>query len=49
MRLIEIGDEVVVTYEAHARRRQPASATPRCCTFDGDQITEVEVYFGWNL
>jgi ketosteroid isomerase-like protein len=48
VRLIESGDEVVVTYE----RTRPDGGRGRnteVMTFDGDKITRVEVYFGWDL
>jgi ketosteroid isomerase-like protein len=47
-RLHEVGDEVVVTYEA----RRPDGSRFRnteVFTFDGDRIAQVEVYFGWDL
>jgi ketosteroid isomerase-like protein len=48
VRLIESGDEVVVTYEM----RKPDGRMGRnteVLTFDGDKISRVEVYFGWDL
>src|SRR5512133_3243706 len=48
VRLIESGDEVVVTYEL----RRPDGSGGRnteVLTFDGDKISRVEVYFGWDL
>jgi hypothetical protein len=48
VRLIESGDEVVVTYEAtHADGSRGRNT--EVLTFDGDQVRSVEVYFGWNL
>jgi hypothetical protein len=48
VRLIESGDEVVVTYEtAHPDGRRGRNT--EVLTFDGDQVRGVEVYFGWNL
>jgi ketosteroid isomerase-like protein len=47
-RIIESGDEVVVTYEAtttDARRFRNTEVL----TFAGDKITTAEVYFGWDL
>jgi ketosteroid isomerase-like protein len=47
-RLIESGDEVVVTYEstkADGRRFRNTEVL----TFDGAKIRKVEVYFGWDL
>jgi ketosteroid isomerase-like protein len=47
-RLLEVGDEVVVTYEAEkvdgARFRNT-----EIIGFDDDKIRTVEVYFGWSL
>lgn len=48
VRLIESGDEVVVTYEA-TRGDGTRFRNTEVLTFSGDQIAEVEVYFGWNL
>jgi ketosteroid isomerase-like protein len=48
VRLIEAGDEVVVTYEL----RRPDGSGGRnteILTFDGNAIVRAEVYFGWNL
>jgi ketosteroid isomerase-like protein len=47
-RLIEAGDEVVVTYEA---RRTDGSRfrNTEVLTFEGEKIPKVEVYFGWDL
>jgi ketosteroid isomerase-like protein len=47
-RLHEIGDEVVVTYEAE-RIDGSRFRNTEVLTFDGDRIRSVEVYFGWNL
>jgi hypothetical protein len=49
MRLIESGDEVIVTYEL---RRPDGSGgiNTEILTFDGDdKIRRTEVYFGWDL
>lgn len=47
-RLVEVGDEVLVTYEGTkvggARFRNT-----EIFGFSGDQISRVEVYFGWDL
>jgi ketosteroid isomerase-like protein len=48
VRLIESGDEVVVTYEltktdGHSFRNTEVLA------FEGDRIERVEVYFGWDV
>ena len=47
-RLVELGDEVLVTYEA---RRTDGSRfrNTEILTFDGGKIAAVEVYFGWDL
>ena len=49
VRLVEAGDEVIVTYEL----RRPDGSGGRnteVLTFDGrDRIARTEVYFGWNL
>lgn len=48
MRLIESGDEVIVTYQM----TKPAGVRGRnteVLTFRGDRICHVEVYFGWDL
>jgi ketosteroid isomerase-like protein len=48
VRLIESGDEVVVTYEADTSSGKRGRNT-EVLTFDGDQISRIEVYFGWNV
>jgi ketosteroid isomerase-like protein len=47
-RLIEAGDEVVVTYESE-RTDGSRFRNTEVLTFDGDKIRVVEVYFGWDL
>jgi ketosteroid isomerase-like protein len=47
-RLIESGDEVIVTYEA-TRTNGSRFTNTEVLTFDGDRIRRAEVYFGWNL
>jgi len=47
-RLVEIGDEVLVTYEATKTDGRRFRNT-EVLTFDGDKICRAEVYFGWNL
>jgi len=47
-RLVESGDEVVVTYEATKTNGRRFRNT-EVLTFDGDKICKAEVYFGWNL
>jgi ketosteroid isomerase-like protein len=48
VRLIEAGDEVIVTYEATKANGQRIRNS-EIHTFDGDKISRVEVYFGWDL
>ncbi|MBS1893600.1 MAG: nuclear transport factor 2 family protein [Actinobacteria bacterium] len=48
VRLIEDGDEVVVTYEA-TRKDGSRFRNTEVLTFDGDKQVRAEVYFGWNL
>jgi len=48
VRLIESGDEVVVTYESK-RRDGSRFRNTEILTFEGDRIRRVEVYFGWDL
>jgi ketosteroid isomerase-like protein len=48
VRLIEDGDEVVVTYEA-TRANGSRFRNTEVLTFDGDAQTRAEVYFGWDL
>ena len=48
VRVVEAGDEVIVTYES----RRPDGSGGRnteVLTFDGDRIRRIEVYFGWDL
>jgi ketosteroid isomerase-like protein len=47
-RLIESGDEVVVTYESTKTDGQRFRNT-EVLTFDGEKLSLAEVYFGWNL
>jgi ketosteroid isomerase-like protein len=47
-RLVEDGDEVVVTYESTKTDGKRFRNT-EVLTFDGDRICRVEVYFGWDL
>ena len=47
-RLVEAGDEVVVTHEALKTDGRRFRNT-EVFTFDGDKIRMVEVYFGWDL
>jgi ketosteroid isomerase-like protein len=48
VRLLEHGDEVVVTYEA-TRPDGSRFRNTEILTFAADRIVRVEVYFGWNL
>ena len=48
VRLVESGDEVLVTYEATKADGKRFRNT-EVLTFDGDRISRVEVYFGWDL
>jgi ketosteroid isomerase-like protein len=47
-RLIESGDEVVVTYEAR-RADGTRLRNTEVLTFAGDRVRRAEVYFGWDL
>jgi ketosteroid isomerase-like protein len=47
-RLVELGDEVLVTYES-TKTDGSRFRNTEIFTFDGDEIRRVEVYFGWNL
>jgi ketosteroid isomerase-like protein len=48
VRLIESGDEVVVTYEG-TRRDGTRFRNTEVLTIDGDRVRRAEVYFGWEL
>jgi ketosteroid isomerase-like protein len=47
-RLVEAGDEVVVTYESRKTDGSRFRNT-EVLTFEGDKICRAEVYFGWDL
>jgi ketosteroid isomerase-like protein len=47
-RLIEHGEEVLVTYEARKTDGGRFRNT-EILTFAGDKLTRAEVYFGWDL
>ncbi len=47
-RLVEIGDEVIVTYESTKTDGKRFRNT-EVLTFDGEKIRKAEVYFGWDL
>ena len=48
VRLIESGDEVIVTYETRKTDGTRFRNT-EVLTFSGERISRVEVYFGWTL
>jgi ketosteroid isomerase-like protein len=48
VRLIEHGDEVVVTYE-YTRADGGRGRNTEVLTFRGDRVCRAEVYFGWEL
>jgi ketosteroid isomerase-like protein len=48
VRLLEAGDEVVVTYLA-TRADGSRFRNTEVLTFAGEKIVRVEVYFGWDL
>jgi ketosteroid isomerase-like protein len=48
VRLAEVGDEVLVTYEA-TRSDGTSFRNTEIFGFDGDLINRTEVYFGWDL
>ena len=47
-RLVESGDEVIVTYESTKTDGRRFRNT-EVLTFDGDKICRAEVYFGWDV
>jgi ketosteroid isomerase-like protein len=47
-RLVEAEDEVFVTYEA-TRADGTRFRNTEIFGFDGDRISRIEVYFGWDL
>jgi ketosteroid isomerase-like protein len=47
-RLVELGDEVLVTYES-TKTDGSRFRNTEILTFAGEKICKVEVYFGWNL
>jgi ketosteroid isomerase-like protein len=50
VRLIESGDEVIVTYETDTSGGGARGRNTEVFTFDDDdRIARTEVYFGWNL
>jgi ketosteroid isomerase-like protein len=48
VRLHEVGEEVVATYEA-TRRDGSRFRNTEVFGFTGNRIATIEVYFGWNL
>jgi hypothetical protein len=48
VRLVQSGEEVVVTYEAR-RGDGGRFRNTEVLTFRGAQVRRVEVYFGWEL
>lgn len=48
VRLVEAGDEVILTYQM-TRRDGGRGRNTEILTFDGDRIKAAEVYFGWDL
>jgi predicted SnoaL-like aldol condensation-catalyzing enzyme len=48
VRLIESGDEVIVTYET-TKPDGSRGRNTEILTFDGDRVAKVEVYFGWDV
>lgn len=47
-RLVEAGNEVIVTYERTGGDGARGRNT-EVLTFDGDEIARAEVYFGWDV
>ncbi len=48
VRLVEDGDEVIVTYDM-TRGDGARGRNTEVLTFNGDQVIAAEVYFGWDL
>jgi hypothetical protein len=48
VRVVESGDQVIVTYEM-LRPDGSGGRNTEVLTFEGDKISRVEVYFGWEL
>ena len=48
VRLVETGDEVIVTYEM-THQDGGRGRNTEILSFNADRITGAEVYFGWNL
>ena len=47
-RLVQAGDEVIVTYES-TKTDGSRFRNTEVLTFEGDRISKAEVYFGWDL
>ena len=47
-RLVDLGDEVLATYESRKTDGSRFRNT-EVLSFEGDKICRAEVYFGWNL
>ena len=47
-RLVEVGEEVIVTYESTKTDGRRFRNT-EVLTFDGDKVSRIEVYFGWDV
>jgi hypothetical protein len=48
VRLLEAGEEVIVTYEL-IRADASRARNTEILTFQGERISRAEVYFGWNV
>jgi hypothetical protein len=48
VRLVESGDEVVVTYE-NTKPDGSKGRNTEVLTFSGDKVCRTEVYFGWDI
>ncbi len=48
VRLAEVGDEVLVTYES-TKTDGSSFRNTEILTFAGEKLRRAEVYFGWNL
>jgi ketosteroid isomerase-like protein len=48
VRLAEVGDDVLVTYEA-TRKDGSKFRNTEIMGFRGDEVVRIEVYFGWDL
>ena len=48
VRMVEAGDEVIVTYEL-TKTDGGRFRNTEVLTFDGERVVRAEVYFGWDL